>query len=138
MALSGPSQNVRPDFSGRWIATPAGGSDPVRALMVTQTDTMLAMQDWSAGGAAIEYPFDGPERQHVINGALAISKARWNGAELIIETTLRQPSEPASARAIRQRTETWSLDREGVLTIVVNEQRSGAPPSRDARRYRRR
>ena len=93
----------RPDFSGAWTLDTAKSDPPpqgrgggggggrgggVASVTITQNPTMLTIQQ---GPQTLQYKLDGSTSSNEVAGrggtTTAISKARWDGAKLVIETT---------------------------------------------------
>lgn len=102
----------RPSLAGRWVLAGAG-SEPSDPLVVVQSDDAIGVENWSRRGPA--------------SGVRAWAGARspesprvsWRGRVLIVEHPAGdRPAGPA-------RTETWSIDRTGKLTVIIEDGRTG-------------
>jgi hypothetical protein len=97
----------RPNFAGRWI--PIGvSSQPEQPLVVTQTTTSLTVENTSSSGAAsgIHQWTSAPQQSG--------SGTSWKGATLVVTF-------PATPNGVR--TESWSLNRTGNLTVIIEVRR---------------
>jgi hypothetical protein len=103
----------RPNLAGRWI--PAGaGSQPEQPVIVSQTPTSLTVQNWSKIGPSSGTYQLGPEPQQP---AATTPGAFWNGYTLVVTFAMSAlPNAPAGSAV---RTESWSLDRTGKLTVLI-------------------
>src|SRR2546422_1563817 len=97
----------RPNLSGRWVAVGAN-SQPQPPLVVSQSPTSLTVQNWSTVGPSSGTYSWGTNPQQPVE----TSNATWVGMKLV--ATL--PTNGASGAA---RTESWSLDRVGKLTVLI-------------------
>ena len=90
-----------PDFSGRWTLDTAksdpapagrGGGGGAATLMIKQTGTELSIQsEGRQGPQTMTYRLDGSESKNEQMGRggaqTVVSKAKWDGASLVIEST---------------------------------------------------
>ena len=103
----------RPNFAGRW--NPAGpGSQPEQPVIVSQTPTSLTVQNWSKSGPSSGTYQLGPDPQQP---AATTPGASWNGNTLVVIFPMSaSPNAPAGSAV---RTESWSLDRTGKLSVMI-------------------
>lgn len=103
----------RPNFAGRWMLAGAD-SQPAQPLIVHQTETALEVENWSRRG-----PSSGTYEWHTTPALNAASEgsASWNGTTLMVVF----PAAPSPERSamVSTRTESWSLDKTGKLTVVI-------------------
>jgi hypothetical protein len=103
----------RPNFAGRWILAGAD-SQPAQPLIVHQTETALEVENWSRRG-----PSSGTYEWPTTPAPTAIGEASvsWNGTTLVVVVpAARSPARPAT---VATRTESWSVDNTGKLTVVI-------------------
>lgn len=121
----------RPNFAGRWI--PAGpGSQPQQPAIVSQTPTSLTVQNWSKSGPSSGVYQWGPDPQQP---AATGPTASWNGATLVVTFPMSALQNAPAVSAVR--TESWSLDSTGRLTVVIELRRSQGPRELDRFVYSR-
>ena len=117
---------ARPDFSGKWAmkeaaAPPAGGRGGMGGgpFTVTQTATELT-QERTMGENTMTtvYKLDGTESVNKTGRGESKSVAKFDGARLVIKTTMEGPN------GTMETTATWSLSADGKeLTIVSSSAR---------------
>jgi hypothetical protein len=121
----------RPNFAGRWIQAGAG-SQPEQPVIVSQTPTSLTVQNWSKSGPSSGIYQWGPDPQQP---AATRPSASWNGTTLVVAFPMSVlPNAPTVSAS---RTESWSLDRTGRLTVMIELRRSQGPRERDRFVYSR-
>ena len=116
-----------PSFSGRWGLAGVEGQ-PSQPLIIRQTTTSLEVENWSRSGpsSGIYEWEDAAVSGHTI-------KATWRGATLV--TVVPEVTGDFGAGATR--TESWSLDPTGTLTVEIAISRPQLPPKIDRFLYRR-
>jgi hypothetical protein len=121
----------RPNFTGRWI--PAGpNSQPAQPVIVSQTPTSLMVQNWSKSGPSSGIYAWGPDPQQP---AATRPSASWNGTTLVV--TFPMSVLPNAPTVNAMRTQSWSLDRTGRLTVLIELRRSQGPRELDRFVYSR-
>jgi hypothetical protein len=120
----------RPNFAGRWV--PAGpGSQPEQPVIVSQAPTSLTVQNWSKSGPSSGIYQWGPDPQQA---AATRPGASWHGTTLVV-TFPMSVLPNATVRAVR--TESWSLDGTGKLTVMIELRPSRGPRELDRFVYSR-
>ena len=116
-----------PSFAGRWIlvGVDAHSSQP---LIIRQTTTSLEVENWSRRGPSSG--IYGWEDAAVPNQTLKVS---WQGPTLV--TVVPEASGGKATGATR--TESWSLDHTGKLTVVIVVSWPQQPPRIDRFLYGR-
>ena len=125
-----------PDFSGRWTLVPdpaAGGRGGFGGLgqsaTITQDATTLTItRSTQAGEFTSTYKLDGTESKNTLNfqgnAIEQVSKARWEGGRLIVNTTMNVGGNPAEVSM------TMAFDETGNLIVESTRpdfQGGGAP-----------
>src|SRR4051812_34209999 len=96
-----PQAQAKPDFSGTWTLDPAksdpppqgrGGGGGAGTLTIKQTATELTVQsEGRQGPQTMTYKLDGSESKNEQMGRggaqTIVSKAKWDGATLVIESS---------------------------------------------------
>jgi hypothetical protein len=124
-----------PNFSGEWVLqSPAAPSATMaRRLSVQQDGRNLSITKTIAERTE--------KAQHRINRGAPPERKRnfagvwWSGDMLWFAQG--EYSGRDGAELFSERSETWSLDEAGLLTIDITLRRSGAPPSRTTLVYRK-
>ena len=117
-----PHARQPPDFGGRWIPM-GGGSQPAQPLVVRQSATSLSVENWSTSG-----PRSGIYAWSMDSRVAdpATPNASWSGNTLVVVFPAARPIDPLGVATVR--TESWSLDPAGRLTVVITLTREkGAP-----------
>jgi len=121
----------KPNFSGSWtvIADPnaaggggggrGGGGGLGQAATLTQdAKTLTVTRTTQNGEVKLVYNLDGSESKNMVQGrggqTEQVSKANWDGAKLVISTTLTMGENTVT------RTQTMSLDASGQLVVTVS------------------
>ena len=132
---------AKPSFAGKWTLVPdpnaaAGGGGRGRGMggfgglgqggSVEQNDkTMTVTTTTQMGEVKSVYNLDGSESKNSINmqgtAIDRVSKAKWDGAKLVIVTTTNFQGNPVET------TQTWSLDATGSLIIESTSNFQGTP-----------
>ena len=125
----------KPDFSGKWApkvdpnaAPPAGGGGRGGGMgggpmTVKQTATEL-VQEVVRGENTMttSYKLDGSESVNAAGQGQSKSVAKWDGAKLVIKTTMEGPN------GATETTATWSLSADGkeltILRVTARGERS--------------
>jgi hypothetical protein len=100
LTAQSPDTPVKPNFSGRWRmlkdkSTFAGFKVPdLIARVIDQRDPVMNVHtvttaDGKTNIADVVYSTDGATTDNVINGRSAQSKSYWDGATLVIRTTMK-------------------------------------------------
>jgi hypothetical protein len=114
------SAQARPDFSGTWVAVkPAEVAG--QKEFVAQDATMLVRGHASESGEHLfMYNLDGSQSRNVIKvneaDVVTLSKTSWSGDRLIIVNSTTYPD----GRTLDQ-TETWSIGKDGRLSIDLSQ-----------------
>jgi hypothetical protein len=121
----------RPNFAGRWV--PVGpGSQPEQPVIVSQTPTSLTVQNWSKSGPSSGIYQWGPDPQQL---AAARPNASWHGATLVVTFPMSVLPNAPTVSAVR--TESWSLDGTGRLTVMIELRPNQGPRELDRFVYSR-
>ena len=126
LAVAGLSfAQAKPDFSGVWApkaeAAPAGGRGGMAGpITVKQTATELT-QERTMGGNTMTavYKLDGTESVNKTQRGESKSTAKFDGAKLVIKTTMEGPN------GTMETTATWSLSADGKELTIVNATQRG-------------
>jgi len=129
----------KPNFAGKWTLVPdpnapaptgrgrGMGGGLGQAFSAEQTDKTLTVVTTNAqvGEVKAVYNLDGSESKNPIsfNGQSVdrVSKAKWDGAKLVITTTTNFNGNAAES------TQTWSLDATGNLIVESTSNFTGTP-----------
>jgi hypothetical protein len=126
----------KPSFAGTWISVPDPGSRvPETQLVIEQTEYELVIEHPSqAGPYKLIYKLDGSQTTNLIPGrvgrgaaATTTSVAAWEGAKLVIRTTIPRGT-PPQVFTIRYRQE-LSIDPQGRLVIDQSAALDGGGPA---------
>jgi hypothetical protein len=130
----------KPNFAGTWISVPEPGSAATQTqLVIEQTDFELVIEHQSQAGPYKQiYKLDGSETTNlspgrVGRGAAATTKstAGWDGAKLVIKTTIPRGT-PPQVFTIRYRQE-LSIDSQGRLIVEQFASLDGGGPAETQR-----
>jgi len=142
-AAIAPAQ-TKPNFAGKWTLVPdpnapaptgrgrGMGGGLGQAFSAEQTDKTLTVVTTNAqvGEVKAVYNLDGSESKNPIsfNGQSVdrVSKAKWDGAKLVITTTTNFNGNAAES------TQTWSLDATGNLVVESTSNFGGTPTTAKA------
>ena len=120
---------AKPSFAGKWTLVPdpnapaptgrgrgAFGAGLGQAFSAEQNDkTLTVVTTTQAGEAKAVYNLDGSESKNPLtfngNTIDRVSKAKWDGAKLVITTTTNFNGNA------NESTQTWSLDATGTLVV---------------------
>jgi hypothetical protein len=121
------------NFGGSWTMVPdpnaagggggggggRGGALLGQAATITQDDKTLTITRTTQNGEVkLVYNLDGSDSKNMVMGrggqSEQVSKAKWDGAKLVITTTLNMGETPVT------RTQTLALDASGQLTVTTN------------------
>jgi len=121
LMVSVPLGQAPPNFAGRWILAGAS-SQPAQPLVVNQSATSLSVENWSSSG-----PRPGVYAWSTDSGpaASATPAASWNGRTLVV--VFPAATSPDFPGAVTVRTESWSLDTTGKLTVAIDLDREQGP-----------
>jgi hypothetical protein len=128
--VAGARAQERPNFAGRWIPT-GPGSQPAQPLLVSQTATTLTVENWSTSGPSSGIHRWGQHPQQLT----ATMPSGWDGTTLVITFPVSILANAPNPSAVR--TESWSLDRTGKLTITIELRRNEGPRQLDTFLYSR-
>jgi hypothetical protein len=117
----------KPDFSGKWApkvdpnaAPPAGGGGRGGGMgggpmTIKQTATELT-QERTMGENVMStvYKLDGTESVNKTQRGESKSVAKWDGAKLVIKTSMEGPN------GVTETTATWSLSGDGKELTILN------------------
>jgi len=117
----------KPDFSGKWApkvdpnaAPPAGGGGRGGGMgggpmTIKQTATELT-QERTMGENVMStvYKLDGTESVNKTQRGESKSVAKWDGAKLVIKTSMEGP------KGVTETTATWSLSGDGKELTILN------------------
>jgi hypothetical protein len=153
-----------PDFSGTWMlssATPAGAAAPT--LVVRQTFKRVSIRGKPLERPAVSVTIERHDQGTVSTDTFYVGAvggtvggvdrngrgtgpngqvtrttiaSRWKGDQLALERASYSGPTRESGPYI-ERTETWSLDTNGELTITATERRDGRGPISITARYKR-
>jgi hypothetical protein len=119
-----------PNLAGRWI--PVGSSSqPPQPLMVSQTEMSITVQNWSKTGPSSGSYQWGLDSQR---SAGEEPRAAWNGTTLVVTLPILVANVPNPSGV---RTESWSLDRTGKLSVTIVLRRGQGPREVDTVLYSR-
>ncbi len=119
----------KPNFSGTWTLDPAksemggGGGRGMGGgtMTVTQDDKQLTVERTMGENTMKSvYNLDGTETTHEsARGGKMTSTTKWDGSKLVVTTKGEGPNGPM------ERTQTWSLNADGTLTIEQPSRQGG-------------
>lgn len=134
------SAQSKPNFAGKWTLIPdpnaaAGGGGRGRGMggglgqefTATQDDKTLTVttNNPQMGEMKTVYNLDGSETRNPLtfNGQTVdrVSKVKWEGAKLVITTTISFNGTPAET------TQSWTLDASGALVVESTSNFQGNP-----------
>ena len=132
-----PAAQTPPNFAGKWTivpdpSAPAGrggfGGLGQSATITQDATTMTITRSTQAGEFTSTYKLDGSESKNTLNfqgnAVEQISKAKWDGSKLIVNTSMNFGGNPAEISM------TMSFDDAGALIVVSTRpdfQGGGAP-----------
>ena len=125
----------KPDFSGKWApkvdpnaAPPAGGGGRGGGMgggpmTIKQTATELTQETVRGENTMTTvYKLDGTESVNAQGQGQAKSTAKWDGAKLVVKTSMEGPN------GVTETTATWSLSADGkeltILRVTARGERS--------------
>ena len=139
-SVAGAFAQAKANFAGKWTLVPdanaAAGGGRGRGMggfgglgqggSVEQNDkTLTVTTTTQMGELKSVYNLDGSESKNTIsmqgNSIDRVSKAKWDGAKLVIVTTTNFQGTPIET------TQTWSLDATGSLIIESTSNFQGTP-----------
>jgi len=139
------SAQSKPSFAGKWTLVPdpnapAGGAGRGRGMAGGLGPEFTAVQDEKTltvttnnpqlGELKTVYNLDGSESKNPLNfGGQTVdrvSKVKWDGAKLVITTTINFNGTPAET------TQTWMLDGSGNIVIESTSNFGGNPTTTKA------
>ena len=149
----------RPDFSGRWILETPRAPDPAipRTVSVRQSpraespggnsvrdfQEIVVVREFTTGARADAYRIgvQGGTVSGIAGGKSPTGRqtflgVAWDGGTLVIDTG-DYPGRGAPRGRWEERREVWSLDREGLLHVVVSLKSSTDHPKTTTATYRR-
>jgi hypothetical protein len=138
LVLAGASMSAqsKPSFAGKWTMVPESveavgvtgrGSGLGLAFTVVQDEKTLTVStnNPQLGELKTVYNLDGSESKNPINfGGQTVdrvSKVKWDGAKLVITTTINFGGNPAET------TQSWMLDGSGNLVVESSSNFTGTP-----------
>jgi uncharacterized membrane protein len=138
LAVAGASMSAqsKPTFAGKWTMVPdsvaaAGatgrGSGLGQEFTAVQDDKTLTVttNNPQLGELKTVYNLDGSESKNPLNfGGQTVdrvSKVKWDGAKLVITTTISFNGNPAES------TQIWMLDGSGNLVVEASSNFTGTP-----------
>jgi len=142
LVIAGASMSAqsKPNFAGKWTlvpdpnaATAGGGRGRGMAvglgpeLTLAQDDKTLTVttNNPQMGELKTVYNLDGSESKNPLNfggqSVDRVSKVKWDGAKLVITTTVNFNGTPAET------TQSWMLDGSGNLVVESSSNFSGTP-----------
>ena len=134
------SAQSKPSFAGKWTMVPesvaaagatgrGGGGGLGQEFTAVQDDKTLTVttNNPQLGELKTVYNLDGSESKNPLNfGGQTVdrvSKVKWDGAKLVITTTISFNGNPAETTLI------WMLDGSGSLVVVSSSNFTGTPTS---------
>jgi hypothetical protein len=142
LVLAGASvfAQSKPSFAGKWTMVPdpnaaaaaggrgrgmAGGLGPELTAIQDEKTLTITTNNPQLGELKTVYNLDGSESKNPLNfGGQTVdrvSKAKWDGAKLVITTTVSFNGNPAET------IQTWSLDPAGALVVESSSNVTGTP-----------
>jgi hypothetical protein len=142
LVIAGASMSAqsKPSFAGKWtmVLDPnaaaaaggrgrgmAGGLGPELTAIQDEKTLTITTNNPQLGELKTVYNLDGSESKNPINfGGQTVdrvSKAKWDGAKLVITTTVSFNGNPAET------IQTWSLDSSGNLVVESSSNITGTP-----------
>jgi len=134
------SAQSKPNFAGKWTLVPdpnaaaagggrgrgmAGGLGPELTLAQDDKTLTVTTNNPQVGELKTVYNLDGSESKNPLNfGGQTVdrvSKVKWDGAKLVITTTVSFNGTPAET------TQSWMLDGSGNLVVESSSNFSGTP-----------
>jgi len=133
----------KPNFAGKWTLVPdPNASAPTgrgrgmggglgQAFSAEQNDkTLTVISTGPQGETKAVYNLDGSESKNPLsfngNSIDRVSKTKWDGAKLVITTTINFGGNPAET------TQSWMLDGSGNLVIETSSNFTGTPTATKA------
>ena len=131
VVVTGARAQERPNFAGRWTLT-GPGSQLAQPLIVSQTATSLTVENWSTSGPSSGSHRWGPDPQPLTT---TTPRASWQRTTLVVTFPMSDVPNAPNPSAVR--TESWSLDRTGKLTVMIELRRNEGPRQLDSFVYSR-
>ena len=139
---------AKPNFAGKWTLVPdpnapaptgrggRGGGGLGQAFSAEQNDKALTVVTTTqAGETKAVYNLDGSESKNPLNfngnTIDRVSKAKWDGAKLVITTTTNFNGNA------NESTQTWSLDATGNLIVESTSNFGGNGPTTTKATYKK-
>jgi len=145
LADAAVSAQSKPSFAGKWTMVPdpnaaaaaggrgrgmAGGLGPEFTAVQDDKTLTVTTNNPQLGELKTVYNLDGSESKNPLNfGGQTVdrvSKVKWDGAKLVITTTISFNGNPAES------TQTWMLDGSGSLVIETSSNFGGTPTTTKA------
>ena len=145
LADAAVSAQSKPSFAGKWTMVPdpnaaaaaggrgrgmAGGLGPEFTAVQDDKTLTVTTNNPQLGELKTVYNLDGSESKNPLNfGGQTVdrvSKVKWDGAKLVITTTISFNGNPAES------TQTWMLDGSGSLVIESSSNFGGTPTTTKA------
>ena len=142
LVIAGASMSAqsKPNFAGKWTLVPdpnaatagggrgrgmAGGLGPELTLAQDDKTLTVTTNNPQMGELKTVYNLDGSESKNPLNfggqSVDRVSKVKWDGAKLVITTTVNFNGTPAET------TQSWMLDGSGNLVVESSSNFSGTP-----------
>jgi hypothetical protein len=128
---------ARPDFSGTWVAVKPAEAAGQQEFIVQDAAMLVRGHASESGEHLVMYYLDGRESRNVIKSndadIVTLSKATWSGDRLTIVSSTTYPD----GRTVDQ-SETWSIGKDGRLSIDYTQVMKGKTPQKSTVIYERR